>query len=211
MACCGQTPQTPGSPAPAMAPAFSLASVPDSMILVEYTGANVGSTLWGGAGSTPSRRQYVFGANDADRVKYVDRADVQWFMDVREYGKPQFRLYEEPAQATAAAGDEADQKAQPPVGDEADQTPPSETPAGDPPPAQDATQTQQNGATVIDAGNMDKQPDPGTTAQVAAPLTGSIVNPDAPTVTEAVKAEPAADQPLEVAPKVKASHKSSKK
>ncbi len=195
MACCGQSNQsTPGAQPAAMTPAFNLASVPDSMILVEYTGTNVGSTLWGGAGATPSRRQYVFGANDADRVKYVDQVDVDYFLNVREYGKAQFKRYEEPAQ-TPPAGDEGDQKAKAPAGDE---------------PAQDAPQAQQTGATVVDAGNMDKATDPGTTAHVADPLTASIVNPDAPTVTEEIKEEPLPAQPREVAPKAKATHKGKK-
>lgn len=185
MACCGQSNQsTPGAQPAAMAPAFDLASVPDSMILVEYTGTNVGSTLWGGPGATPSRRQYVFGASDADRVKYVDQIDVDYFLNVREGGKAIFKRYEEPAQAPAAAPADK-QKA--PAGDEADQK------------AQ---------AKAVDTGNMDKQPDPNTTAQVADPLTASIVDPSKPTVESSVKEEQIDPAP-KVAPKV--SHKAGKK
>jgi len=176
MACCGQSNQsTPGAQPAAMTPAFNLASVPDSMILVEYTGTNVGSTLWGGAGATPSRRQYVFGANDADRVKYVDQVDVDYFLNVREYGKAQFKRYEEPAQAPA--GDEPAKVDNLQESEDKNAAMLAQDAA-----APDATQAQQTGATVVDAGNMDKATDPGTTAHVADPLTASIVNQDAPKV-----------------------------
>lgn len=80
--CCGgkttvaKKSASPARAASAAAPAFDV----QGMILLEYTGRNVGSAQWGGPGSAPTGRTYVFGANARDRVKYVDERDVSWLL-----------------------------------------------------------------------------------------------------------------------------------
>lgn len=68
-----------------------------SMTLVEYVGRNYGSQRWGGRGSTPSGRTYVFGRTERDRVRYIDNRDVKWLLGVQSEGGPVFRLYKPPA------------------------------------------------------------------------------------------------------------------
>ncbi len=219
MACCGQT--DPGSNAPQAQPrALQAADVPESMVLVEYTGTNVGSTLWGGHGATPSRRQYVFGANEHDRVKYVDQADVDYLLNLREHTKPIFKRYQEPAQPAAAPAPEEKQPAQDALNmvgiDDPESGAKLEQMAGDLAKANKITPQEaldqlrgEKQTKAVETGNMDKEPNPNMTAHFADPFTASIVDPGKPTVTSEVKAEPAPTPAPTVAPK--ASHKSGKK
>lgn len=67
-------------------------TIPDGneMVLIEYQGRNVGSVNFGGPGTLPSGRYYRFGANPKDKVKYVAKADLDWFYSFREEGQRTF-------------------------------------------------------------------------------------------------------------------------
>lgn len=105
--CCGDTRgqigKGFGSPA---RQTFDPSAIPQDMVLVEYAGSNVGSQSWGGPGTVPSGRYYVFGNNAKDKVKFVDKRDVDWLLNRMESSKRLFRLYvlpEEPAVAPVLA------------------------------------------------------------------------------------------------------------
>jgi len=98
MACCGGGGTVAVEQMRSMAPA--LADVPDGMVLVEYIGGNVGSETWGGKGGAPSGRFYTFGANERDAIKYVDIADVDWFLSRKQNTLSMFKLYEAPQEPT---------------------------------------------------------------------------------------------------------------
>ena len=90
MACCGGGKKS--SMAKQNAPQMMLdaAMAPEGSVLLRYQGGNVGNETWGGPGTIPSGRYYVFGANAKDRVKFVDKRDVSWFLRHRENGKQIF-------------------------------------------------------------------------------------------------------------------------
>lgn len=101
MACCGQGSKK-SSAAPSSAPrGLAPAALPagNDMVLLEYTGNSIGSVTWGGPGAVPSGRYYRFGGNTRDGIKYVEKQDVQWFLDIREDGVQLFRRYAAPAAA----------------------------------------------------------------------------------------------------------------
>jgi len=56
----------------------------EDMVLVEYTGGSVGTTLWGGPGTVPSGTYYRFGKDPVHQTKYVHKVDLQWFLNYRE-------------------------------------------------------------------------------------------------------------------------------
>lgn len=75
-------------------------------VMVEFLGLSVGSTNWGGPGSTPSGRYYRFGNNTRDKVKYVEEIDLPWLLAVKEDGKSMFKRRETPPlQPTAGTVD----------------------------------------------------------------------------------------------------------
>ena len=82
---------------------FDPSAIPDDMVLVEYVGTNIGSQSWGGPGTVPSRRYYVFGDNPKDKVKFVDKRDVDWLINRMESSKRVFRLYALPPQVSDVA------------------------------------------------------------------------------------------------------------
>lgn len=92
--CCGGGGVTKKKSTPAqVARAAQVAMDVQSMTLVEYVGRNHGSQRWGGPGGSPSKKTYVFGRNDRDRVRYVDERDVKWLLGVQSEGYPVFRIY----------------------------------------------------------------------------------------------------------------------
>lgn len=66
------------------------------MTPIEYTGKNVGSVTWGGPKAVPSKRNYVFGNNERDRIKLVEDQDVAWFLSRRVDGKQIFQRVNQP-------------------------------------------------------------------------------------------------------------------
>lgn len=81
----------------------------NDMVAIEYIGGNVGSTKWGGVGSSPSGKAYVFGKNARDQVKYVDPRDVDWLLARRIDGAALFRVRQpEPVAPTKTEPEQAD-------------------------------------------------------------------------------------------------------
>lgn len=108
MACCGgdkrnRSTQTASRGVRSMAQSLPGAN---EMVLVKYTGRNVGSVNWGGPGTLPTGRYYRFGNNTKDSIKYVAKTDVEWFYDYRENGGRIFFPADEPVtQRTAHSVD----------------------------------------------------------------------------------------------------------
>lgn len=93
MACCGKPNKRTNEVA---APrGLSRAALPSGgdMVLLEYTGLSIGSSNWGGPGAVPSGRYYRFGGNVRDKVKYVEKSDVQWFLERRDEGRQLFAVH----------------------------------------------------------------------------------------------------------------------
>lgn len=65
----------------------------DGMTRLEYVGLNSGSMTWYGEDG----RRYVFGANDTDRVKFVDDQDIDLLLGMYEGRRPAFRRYVPPS------------------------------------------------------------------------------------------------------------------
>lgn len=93
MACCGNGGSRSTPIAGGRSMARSLIPLGADMVLLEYKGGNVGSLNWGGPGTVPSGRYYRFGANNKDRLKYVEERDTKFFLQQREHGKDLFALY----------------------------------------------------------------------------------------------------------------------
>lgn len=96
MACCGKAGKSSGSRGGARAMATPIMPGGADMVLLEYKGKSIGSTSWGGPGSVPSGRYYRFGGNPRDRIKYIERQDLEWFQKLRENGLTLFSLYQPP-------------------------------------------------------------------------------------------------------------------
>ena len=74
------------------------------LTLMEYIGANVGNTDW----HAPSGMTYRFGGNR--RLGYVDARDVEWLLNVRVGGRPQFRRYIPPVNSNIQVVEAAEEK-----------------------------------------------------------------------------------------------------
>jgi glycosyltransferase involved in cell wall biosynthesis len=109
MACCGKPNKRTNEVA---APrGLSRAALPSGgdMVLLEYTGLSIGSSNWAGPGAVPSGRYYRFGGNVRDKVKYVEKSDVQWFLERRDEGRQLFAVHtpieqSKPQEKTAEGG-----------------------------------------------------------------------------------------------------------
>lgn len=102
--CCGDTKTSKKVAMSAPRVSFNARSVPTGMVLVEYSGSNVGNETWGGPGTVPTGRYYTFGQNKMNRIKFVDANDVEWFLNRMQNGKRLFALHtEEPATQTPAS------------------------------------------------------------------------------------------------------------
>ncbi len=88
--CCGSGRRNNGGGgrAPRKSSDLSMAGQ-EGMTRLEYIGPKVGSMNFRGA----NQRRYVFGANDQDRVKFVDNRDLKMFLDMRGKRKRLFRRY----------------------------------------------------------------------------------------------------------------------
>ena len=112
MACCGRPNKRTNEVAAPRGMARAALPSGGDMVLIEYTGLSIGSSNWGGPGAVPSGRYYRFGGNARDKVKYVEKSDVQWFLGRRENGRQLFAVHQvaeqpkpqEPA-AVAVTGD----------------------------------------------------------------------------------------------------------
>lgn len=96
MSCCGgNKPKASNNRGARMANILSQPS--PEFTLVQYVGKNVGSTNYGGPGAAPSGTYYRFGRNARDRIKYVNKTDVDWLSSLRDNGTTLFALYTAPA------------------------------------------------------------------------------------------------------------------
>lgn len=115
MACCGKGKVTQPAQPRTLARGVTVqraasAQAPTGFVQIEYQGTNYGTTVWGGPGSAPSGRSYTFGAGAADRIKYVDPRDVQWFRNLREGGQNVFAMVQvKPAPQPAPEVSEAEE------------------------------------------------------------------------------------------------------
>lgn len=107
MACCGKPNKRNNEVAAPRGMARAALPSGGDMVLLEYTGLSIGSSNWGGPGAVPSGRYYRFGGNARDKVKYVEKSDVQWFLERREDGRQLFAIHQveqpkpqEPAEVT---------------------------------------------------------------------------------------------------------------
>ncbi len=98
MACCGEkiAPGSARSVAPVASAQVPGGATPTGMVLVEYVGGNVGSSMWGGPGGAPSNRYYQFGNNQRDKIKYVATQDLEWALGLRDGGRPMLQRYNPP-------------------------------------------------------------------------------------------------------------------
>ena len=103
MACCGKPNKRAND---VVAPrGQSRAALPSGgdMVLLEYIGLSIGSSNWGGPGAVPSGRYSRFGGNVRDKVKYVEKSHMQWFLERRDEGRQLFAIHqvaEQPKQQT---------------------------------------------------------------------------------------------------------------
>jgi hypothetical protein len=95
MACCGKSKRNNSNSSAPRGIARATMPLGGDMVLIEYTGRSIGSSTWGGPGAVPSGRYYRFGGNGRDKVKYVERNDVQWFLDRREDDRQLFAIHQE--------------------------------------------------------------------------------------------------------------------
>lgn len=93
MACCGKPNKRTNEVAAPRGMARAALPSGGDMVLLEYTGLSIGSSNWGGPGAVPSGRYYRFGGNVRDKVKYVEKSDVQWFLERRDEGRQLFAVH----------------------------------------------------------------------------------------------------------------------
>lgn len=100
-ACCGAkvAPGSARSVAPVASAQVPTGATPTGMVLLEYVGGNVGSSMWGGPGGAPSNRYYQFGNNQRDKIKYVATQDLEWALGLRDGGRPMLQRYNPPEPA----------------------------------------------------------------------------------------------------------------